>query len=123
MNFDRAIEQAIITKAIDDLLAAGYSLGVNDGEETVLKRCTDKATILKAMFSTDEDLLLVYWGSLGHPEGHEGKQKGWIRLIYGNGDSVISDYTTSLETELKGTNDFANAIEAGEVTVTITAKE
>jgi len=72
-------------------LAAGFSVGVNDGEETVLTHCKDVETIMKALFSTDEDYLLFY------REG-ETNHFAWAWLIYGNGpDEVISDYTTNLE--------------------------
>jgi hypothetical protein len=54
-----------------------------------LENCRDEAKIFSAMSTTDEDYLIVY---------KDGKPK-WIRLIYGNGADVISDYLVSLEEE------------------------
>jgi hypothetical protein len=38
------------------------------------------------MSTTDEDFLILT----------KGEAKGWIRLIYGNGADVISDFTTNI---------------------------
>ena len=86
-------------------LAAGLSIGVNDGEETVLTHSKDVETIMKALFSTDEDYLLFY------REG-ETDHFGWAWLIYGNGvDEVISDYTTNLEPLfMDDVNKFADSL-------------
>lgn len=90
-----------ITKA----LAAGLSVGVYDGEVTTLERCTDHETIMKALFSTDDDTLLFY------REGEE-KPFAWVWLVYGNGvDEVISDYTTNLdEIFMEEVNLFADTL-------------
>jgi hypothetical protein len=55
------------------------------------------------MATTDEDRLLVY---------NQGEQRtfGWVLFIYGNGEDVLSDYTTNLEAALRSTNDFANTM-------------
>jgi len=83
------IERKIVTQIITDALAKGYTLGVNDGEEITLERCNDPETILKALFTTDDDWLLVY--------AADGKRIGWVRLIYGNdGYDVVNDHTTNL---------------------------
>ena len=88
------VETQIIRGTIDALLASGFTLGVNDGEETTLKRCREAATILAAMRTTDEDYLLVY-----KADGSGGEfGDGWVRFVYGNEDhEVINDYTTNLE--------------------------
>lgn len=86
------VERKIATAAIDGLLAAGFTISVNDGDETTLEHSVDKAAILGAMFTTDEDLLIA----CRHKRGI-----GWVKFIYGNdGWDVISDYTTNLETPL-----------------------
>lgn len=54
------VERKIVFAAITQLLAAGYSLGVNDGEETTIHHSRDVKAIKKAMFTTDEDYLFVY---------------------------------------------------------------
>lgn len=88
------VETQIIRGVIEALLAGGYTLGVNDGEETVLRRCSEAAKVLDAMRSTDEDYLLAY-----KADGDGGEfGDGWVRFIYGNEDhGVINDYTTNLE--------------------------
>lgn len=95
-------ERRIVGKLVADLLAAGLSLSVNDGEEITVKRSTDAATIFKALGSTGEDYLIV------HQLGLTDK---WIRLIWGNDVDVISDYQTSLEVHLAGANALANELD------------
>jgi hypothetical protein len=87
-NHPREIERQIIVLLVEDLLAAGYRLGVLDGEETVLEpsAANGAAAVFAAMSTTDEDYLLTRKDDL----------KGWIRLVYGNDGSVISDYTTNI---------------------------
>jgi hypothetical protein len=98
------VEREIITRLVADALAAGYTLGVNDGEETTLQRCKDAGQVLSALFTTDEDWLLVYDAT--------GKQIGWVRLIYGNdGWDVISDYTVNLESIMQGANEVSDKYE------------
>jgi len=94
MRAVNAIERQIARFMIRELLRAGYKLGVNDGEETVLKHCASAKQVFNAMFSTDEDRLLVY---------RNGKPDGWVYLVYGNdGFDVINDYTTNLESVMDG---------------------
>jgi hypothetical protein len=107
------LEKRIAAQAVADLLAAGYSISVNDGENTELVRSTDPAAIAGAMFSTDEDWLYVH--------GQDGKAiaawdetgtrdcLGWVRFIWGNVADVLSDYSVSLEQHLKGANEIAAA--------------
>lgn len=92
------IEELISKKVVDCLLKAGYAVGVNDGEDTTVKNSTNKHEIHKAMFSTDEDWILAY---------KDGKQVGWVRLVYGNNTDVICDYTVNLEDALKDANALA----------------
>ena len=78
-------------KIVFAALNAGFSVGVNDGEETVLKSSTNVSEIMQALFSTDEDYLLIY-------EKNDKNHFGWVYLVYGNGiDDLASDYTTNLE--------------------------
>lgn len=88
MSADHWVEQIIIDRLLDDLLTGGWMISVNDGEETTLWHSKDKAEILRHMQSTDEDYLHV---------AHPNRKKGWIRLIYGNGVNLISDYTVNLD--------------------------
>ena len=103
-GMQKLIERAIVKRTIRDLLKAGYTLGVNDGEEIVLRNCADPKVIFEAMFSTDEDYLLVY-------KAGSKKAFGWVRFIYGNdGWDVMADHTMNLEPDLKGASDYADRI-------------
>lgn len=88
------VERRIAQQAIADLLGAGFTVGVNDGEEVTISRSKDAEAVLKAMMTTDQDYLLAY------QEGIE-RHVGWVRFVYGNdGWDVINDYTTNLEEAL-----------------------
>lgn len=78
-----AAEVRIVRKLVDDALALGYSVGVFDGEETVVKRSRDVVAIMAAIGSTDEDRLLFHTS--------DGVPLGWVHLIWGNGTDVIAD--------------------------------
>lgn len=91
-----SIETQIIKATIGALLAPGFELGVNDGEETTVSRSRNADEIFDAMKTTDEDYLYVY---RVEPEGSLMKpHMGWVRFIYGNDDTeVINDYSMNLE--------------------------
>lgn len=96
----RQVEKLIAKRVIADALAAGFALGVNDGEETVLENSTNPDAVLAAMFSTDDDHLLFY---------KDGKRVGWVRFIYGNsGYDVVNDYTVNLEPVMVGATKLAD---------------
>jgi hypothetical protein len=98
------VERDIATATIKGLLDAGYNVSVFDGEETTVKRSTDAALILAAMFTTDEDYL--YAGCA--KTCHEDRRHGWVRFIYGNdGWDVINDYTVNLEQALTAAHERA----------------
>ena len=94
------VEKLIIRRALNELLAAGYTLGVYNGEETTLTHSASSDAIMRALGTTDEDHILVY-------RSGEKSSFGWICLVYGNGWCVISDYTTNLEDVLDPVENFA----------------
>lgn len=96
------IERRIVGKLVTDLLAAGFAISVNDGEETTLEDSTDLAAICAAMGSTDSDNLYV-----SKPGLTPGR---WILLVWGNDVDVISDYSMSLEPFIAPANDLAEAL-------------
>jgi hypothetical protein len=84
-----AEEMKVIERLVEELLIAGYRLSVNDGEEITLAKSTDKAAILKAMRTTDEDYLLVHFA--------DNRRIGTIYLVYGNMPwEVVNDYSDSV---------------------------
>lgn len=100
------IEKKIVERLVTDLIAAGFSLSVNDGEEVTVERSTDIQAIFAALSSTDSDYLLVHSVPMKRDEHR------WVRLIWGNDVDVISDYHTSLEPYLAGANALANEIDS-----------
>ena len=84
------VEKEIATAIVDSLLAAGFRIEVDNGDEETLP-IADRATILKSMFLTDEERLFVF-------KKNEPDWFGWVYLVYGNdGWDVLSDYTVNLE--------------------------
>lgn len=81
-------ERRMCTALVDECVDRGYVVSVSDGEEWVVKRSTDKAEIMAALFSTDEDQIVIRDMTM--------ERVGWFRLIYGNdGHDVVSDYTAN----------------------------
>lgn len=85
---ERAEARALIAYLLD----AGYSLSVNDGEETTLRGCTDGETVLGALATTEADTLHAW-----HPERRCTSQ---FFLIYGNGPGeLIADHSDEPEAD------------------------
>jgi hypothetical protein len=87
----RNIETTICNRLVSKTLEAGHIISVYDGEEYALKRSTKKADIIKAMYSTDSDTLII--------RRADGEKVGSVLLVYGNGEDVISDYSDNPEIE------------------------
>lgn len=89
------IEQTIALTAAQALLDAGYSLGVNDGEDITIHHSRNLDKIQAALFTTDDDYLYVY---VKGTNPKDTRPDYWVRFVYGNdGWDVISDYTVHLE--------------------------
>lgn len=56
----RLHERLVIRRCVSALLKAGYSISVNDGEETTLRRSRSWVAIRNALDTTDEDYLLIH---------------------------------------------------------------
>jgi hypothetical protein len=96
------VEKEIVSQAVTDLLAAGYSLEVDIGDGPEHEPTKDRAIIDKHLFSGDEARLFVY---------KDGKKKphGWVYFVYGNdGWDVISDHSVHLEKDLAKANEIAD---------------
>ena len=106
------IERAIVRKACEDLLAAGFKLRVEDGEGWACERTDDLATVMSSIMSTDEDNIHVF-GTVSLPGGESGtRHLGWVQFVYGNtGWDVIADNTLSIEEHLTGATKLAEEIE------------
>jgi hypothetical protein len=101
------IERRIVRATIAALLAADYLLGVKDGingGEVVLKFSKDPDEIFKAMFSTDDDELMVF-------KPDQPQQYGFVQFVYGNdGYDVIHDHTVNLGDVLQPVSELADRL-------------
>lgn len=87
------IDQDTALAIIDDVLKQGDTVSVYDGGAVTVKTSTDRAAIIAALCTTDEDRL--YFHEAGNP-----KYYGWAWLVYGNEPGVlVADHTTSERTE------------------------
>lgn len=97
-------EKTVARRVVRDLLAAGYSLSVHDGEETTVKKSTEFKKIVDALMTTDEDYLYAH---------KDGCKTSFVRFVYGNDSwEVICDYGVSLEPHLKGAHEVCERLEA-----------
>jgi hypothetical protein len=77
---------------VGEALKRGFTVSVFDSEEWTVKKSSDKAEIVDALFTTDMDTLC-----LRRPDG---SRIGSVLLVYGNdGPDVVSDYTCAPEIE------------------------
>lgn len=112
------IQGRIIGTLVRSLLAADFAIDVNDNDgdfETHLTKSSDYAAIMAAIFNPDldsADYCLDCWKG-GKPDA-EGHSFGMVRLIDGNGVSVISDYSVSLEDAVAPASALANEIDRDE---------
>lgn len=85
-----AVEGRIARKVIKIALQQSCLISVHDGEEITVRKSKDAKAIEAAMFTTDEDFLIIH--------DKDGKRIGQINFVYGNdGWDVISDYSTFLD--------------------------
>lgn len=97
----RLVELAIVRKVATDLIADGYLITVDDGDDEPVRNSKDLDAIIDAAFAVDEAYLRVR--KPGMPV------RSFVRLIYGNtGWDVVSDYGTDLEEVLKPSSEYAD---------------
>lgn len=96
----------IVRHLVRKALKRNWTISVNDSEEWTVKNATDFATIVKALFTTDSDILLFR---------NKGTPLGKVYLVYGNaGHEVISDYSMTLDDFMTVDIDpYVDRIEAG----------
>lgn len=82
----RITQEWIIARAlIAEIRSEGFLVSVWDGGAFSIDRSNNEADILRSMWETDQDTLVLYKST--------GERVGHIFLVYGNGDDLISDYT------------------------------
>ncbi len=110
------IEKKIVRRLVRDLLSKGYTLSVSldrgfDIDEMVAIGSTDKQLIISEIFSGDECHLFVHENDDQEPTlNGQINSIGWVYLVIGNGNCIISDYTTNLDDVLKSTNELAEKL-------------
>lgn len=104
------IEIEVVRKLAQDLIAAGFTITVDDGgDDEPVKRSSDVQEILEAVFAVEEAVL---YAALYVHDCKPGKPFAWVRLICGNdGWNVIADYSTNLEPHLKEVDAFIDAMQ------------
>lgn len=103
------VERAIVRRAVTDLLAAGFSISVNNGgDDDEVLPTNDPAKIMGGIMQTDHDYLMIH--RFNAPANVP--REGWVMLIYGNdGWDVINDYTTAnIEHHMMGASDLADQL-------------
>lgn len=91
----RVLENEVIDMVLARILQAGWNISVHDGEEVAVRKSKDAEKIKKELNSTETgDTLYVY--------DDDGRNMGWVTLIYGqSGWDVVQDYSPSLTKLLK----------------------
>lgn len=92
-------ERQIAARVVGDVLKAGHSISVNDGEGWAITRSTDAAAIKAALWSTDSDSLVIRTAT--------GERLGFVSLVYGNDCDLISDHTDNPDIEALLSGAFA----------------
>ena len=86
------IEKQIVRAIVNRALANGWSVSVYDGEEWTVKKSASTSEIIKATFTTDEEVLRFH--------DNDGVV-GLVSLIYGNdGWDVVSDHSANERIEV-----------------------
>jgi len=101
------LEKRILTKFVDDALAAGKRLSVSlergcDIDEMLLGS-RDKEKIIEEAMAGDKSHIFVQEAEGPLVEDGLVVSEGWVYFVFGNdGWNVISDYTWGLEQLLRG---------------------
>jgi hypothetical protein len=101
----QTIERRIIETIAKDMIAAGNSVSVHDGEEVTVSKSIDVNAVVNATMTVDEEHLIVH--------DNTGTRIGSIFLVYGNdGWDVVNDYSVSLKALLMNATKVAAKLEA-----------
>jgi hypothetical protein len=89
-------ERKVVAMIIDDLINAGFILEIEDNREEAYRIKDSSKETLDEIFGYGEyvpsgsDNIYVYIenGEVPH---------GWVRIVFDNGEYIISDYTVNLD--------------------------
>lgn len=105
------IERAIVRRAIETLLAAGYRLAVHDVQSFAADQMNNVPALMAAIMASDHDVLHVYRRSPA--PGGSWATVGWVAFAYGRGGcDVVSDHTMNLEGVLAPVVAYAESLSA-----------
>lgn len=98
------IETAIVRRCAEDLIAAGHTISVDDGEALVLTNSTDVEAITGVMFATEMEFFRT---------NHPAKGASFVQFVYGNdGPDVIADHGVKLTDDLESVTAYALSLES-----------
>lgn len=98
-------ELSVLKMTAEVMIAKGFYVSLNDGEETTVVRSQDVAKLTAAAQTTDHDYLIIY-----RDESKESRM-GQIMFVYGNSPcEVIADYSCDLEEHLKPVNKYCDTL-------------
>ncbi len=107
------IEDMIVHRAIDALLAPNRAISLWSGSAWSVRHCHDSRAIAAAIRHGTEERIFVEGG---------GRQLGWVRLIYGrDGWNVIDGWSTELSDMIRPVIRYANIIRDHHQALTATA--
>lgn len=85
-NLRNQIENRIVQALVSEILVKGFTISIdNGGDEFEIEKCHDEKTVLANCALCDEDTI-YFFNSVG-------KNLGCIYIIYGEGDTIITDYS------------------------------
>jgi hypothetical protein len=80
-------ERAIAALIVSELIAAGYVLSINNGEDWPVKRSGTASLVCAALAQTEADTLVARDAITDEPAG-------WVALVWGNGNALLSDWSS-----------------------------
>lgn len=89
MSVDTEIK--IAKQLVKAALDSGYLVSVWEGEDYAIVHSDNLQDIMNALGSTDEDVLMF--------SRNDKTKVGWVLLVWGNDEDVISDSSVDPETE------------------------
>ena len=104
-------ESRAAARLVNALIAAGYLISVNDGEETTINRTVSAQLALSALATTDMNILVIHrnW----REESTTWPRVGTITLIYGNatdGSELVADWSWRDTPEGEAFNAFMDGL-------------
>jgi hypothetical protein len=90
------VGKIIARRLVKRAIALGYTVSVNDGEAFTVIRSRNESDIVDALETTDSDMLVFRWP--------DGTRVGWVYLVWGNAEDIISDCSDNADSEALTSN-------------------